>query len=209
MLEMLVKIIKNVLTSIYQPFGFSIILSIFFMFFFEMVKEKGMKVAIKYWCMRFQNSVVFRKTFFLVFYITMILFRTLFNRNMWMNPLSNVMGVFGLYNQKGEFTTEAIENFILFIPFSILIFWTYHKKLLGEKVKLWKTLWVATKMSLGFSITIEFAQLLLRLGTFQLSDLLYNTIGGMLGGVLYYAYVTTRESFQKRPKLKNEIGEKE
>ena len=31
-----------------------------------------------------------------------------------------------------------------------------------------------------FSVSIEMLQLLLRLGTFQLSDIFYNTVGGVL-----------------------------
>ena len=38
------------------------------------------------------NSLYFRKLFCLIFFIVMFLFRTLLNRNMWMNPLSDVMG---------------------------------------------------------------------------------------------------------------------
>ena len=37
------------------------------------------------------------------------------------------------------------------------------------------------------SLSIEFLQLFLRLGTFQLSDLCYNTLGGGIGGILYFA----------------------
>lgn len=37
-----------------------------------------------------------------------------------------------------------------------------------------------------FSFIIEFAQLLFHLGTFQISDLTYNTLGGAVGGVIYY-----------------------
>ena len=33
---------------------------------------------------------------------------------------------------------------------------------------------------------IEFTQLLFHLGTFQISDLTYNTLGGAVGGVIYY-----------------------
>ena len=36
-----------------------------------------------------------------------------------------------------------------------------------------------------FSVSIEMPQLLLRLGTFQLSDIFYNTVGGVIGGVCY------------------------
>ena len=37
-----------------------------------------------------------------------------------------------------------------------------------------------------FSFMIEFTQLLFHLGTFQISDLTYNTLGGAVGGVIYY-----------------------
>ena len=42
------------------------------------------------------------------------------------------------------------------------------------------------KIAFIFSISIEMLQLLLRLGTFQLSDIFYNTVGGVLGGLIYY-----------------------
>lgn len=41
------------------------------------------------------------------------------------------------------------------------------------------------KIAFIFSVSIEMLQLLLRLGTFQLSDIFYNTVGGVLGGVCY------------------------
>ena len=41
---------------------------------------------------------------------------------------------------------------------------------------------------------IEMLQLLLRLGTFQLSDIFYNTVGGVLGGLIYYGIVTVHSS---------------
>ena len=36
-------------------------------------------------------------------------------------------------------------------------------------------------------------QLLLRLGTFQLSDIFYNTVGGMIGGLMYCAVMKVRK----------------
>lgn len=44
-----------------------------------------------------------------------------------------------------------------------------------------------------FSISIEMLQLLLRLGTFQLSDIFYNTVGGMIGGLMYCAVMKARK----------------
>ena len=48
-----------------------------------------------------------------------------------------------------------------------------------------KILWQSGKITFIFSISIEILQLLLRLGTFQLSDIFYNTVGGMIGGLIY------------------------
>ena len=44
-----------------------------------------------------------------------------------------------------------------------------------------------------FSIVIEVLQLLLRLGTFQLSDIFYNTVGGVVGGVCYWGVMRVRK----------------
>ena len=41
--------------------------------------------------------------------------------------------------------------------------------------------------------TVEMLQLLLRLGTFQLSDIFYNTVGGVLGGLMYCAVMKVRK----------------
>ena len=49
-----------------------------------------------------------------------------------------------------------------------------------------KILWYSGKIAFIFSISIEVLQLFLRIGTFQLSDLFYNTVGGMIGGLMYY-----------------------
>lgn len=45
----------------------------------------------------------------------------------------------------------------------------------------------------SFSVSIEMLQLLLRLGTFQLSDIFYNTVGGVVGGLIYYAAMKARK----------------
>lgn len=186
MIDIIKRIIENVLTALYQPFGFSVIMAVLAMFFYMVVKEHGLKVVVQRWINEFKTSSRFRKVFILVFYIAMILFRTLLNRDMWKNPVSNVIGVWGLYNENGELTTEAIENLALFIPFTVLLLWSFHEKFLGEGAKLFRTIWKSIKIVFLFSLTIEFLQLFLRLGTFQLSDLFYNTLGGIVGGLIYW-----------------------
>ena len=42
-------------------------------------------------------------------------------------------------------------------------------------------------------LIIEMLQLLLRLGTFQLSDIFYNTVGGVLGGLMCCVVMKARK----------------
>lgn len=56
-----------------------------------------------------------------------------------------------------------------------------------------KILWQSGKIAFIFSVSIEMLQLLLRLGTFQLSDIFYNTVGGMIGGLMYCAVMKVRK----------------
>ena len=145
------------------------------------------------WYQNFKESVFFRKLFLLAFVTSMILFRTLLNRNLWMNPLSDVMGGWGIWetvNEERQLTTECIENVIMMVPFTGMVIWTFQEKVVSS----WKkTLWQSGKIAFIFSVSIEMLQLLFRLGTFQLSDIFYNTVGGMLGGVCYCGTMKVRK----------------
>ena len=105
-----------------------------------------------------------------------------------MNPLSDVMGGWSIWttvNEERQLTTECIENIIMMIPFSTMVMWTFNVK---EKI-----IWKSIKIAFLFSISIEFLQLFLRLGTFQLSDIFYNTLGGFIGGMVYYAVMKVKK----------------
>lgn len=200
MADIVSSIIKNVLMALYQPFGFALLLSILAMYFYLFATEKessgeGFKKSIIIWTARFRVSSKFRRLFFLCFYVSMILIRTLLNRDLWLNPLSNVMGGWWIYETNpstGEvkLTTECIENLMLFIPFSALLMWFMEQK---EEIKC--ILWTSTKIVFLFSVSIEFLQLFLRLGTFQIADLFYNTLGGFLGGLIYWIFYKLNKKF--------------
>lgn len=187
-MQIVKSVITNVLTALYTPFWFSLLLSVLFMFVYK--QYPNVKAAWKQWLRWFTTEPEFRRMFVLVFYVTMILFRTLLNRNMWQNPVSNVIGVFGLYKESnGErvLTTEVLENLALFVPFAFLLLWVYGNRLLRNstlKETVLKSAWI----SFVFSFAIEMLQLFLRLGTWQLSDLFYNTLGGAVGGLLYWLW---------------------
>ena len=70
---------------------------------------KGWKNATVTWFQKFKEDVFFRKTFFLASVTFMILFRTLLNRNLRMNPLSDVMGGWDIWetvNGERQLTTD-------------------------------------------------------------------------------------------------------
>ena len=197
-LEILSKILINILSAFYESFGFSILLSFLAMFFYLYARVpvdagKGWKGAIVTWYKEFKESVFFRKLFLLAFVTSLILFRTLLNRNLWMNPLSKVMGGWGIWetvNGEQKLTTECIENVIMMVPFSAVVMWTFQKRA-GNG---WKNIvWQSGRIAFIFSIVIEVLQLLLRLGTFQLSDIFYNTVGGVVGGVCYWGVMRVRK----------------
>ena len=197
-LEVLAKILRNILTALYEPFGFSLLLSFLAMFFYLYAYEpihagKGWKSAMVTWYQKFKESGFFRKLFFLAFVTSLVLFRTLLNRSQWMNPLADIMGGWGIWetvNGEQKLTTECIENVIMMVPFSAVVLWTFGEKI-GNGGK--KILWQSGKIAFVFSTSIEMLQLLLRLGTFQLSDIFYTTVGGVVGGLVYYGIVKARK----------------
>lgn len=79
-----------------------------------------------------------------------------------------------------------LENLVLFIPFAVLRFRCFRKRLFGEKVKLLKVTWQSVKTVFLLSSAIEILQLLLRLGIFRLSDLFFNTMGEVIDGLIYW-----------------------
>ncbi|MCD8371492.1 MAG: VanZ family protein [Clostridiales bacterium] len=196
--KIIAQIVTDILTTLYQSFWFSLVLSILFMFFWlycketphdkvipEIMaekKERGYKQSLRDWEMNFRSSSEFRRTFFLALYTTMILFRTLLNRTLWLNPLSDVMGGWWLWKKgtdgKVSLTTEPIENFMLFIPFSMLMLWTVYgderlkDRMLKRDTKTGSILWQSMKVTFLFSVSIEFLQLFLKLGTWQFADIL-------------------------------------
>ena len=188
-MRMIKTILYNILSALGQAFGFSLLLAVFFMFFYLQYKQEGFKSVLLKWVNEFKNKMEFRKVFLLSFYVALVLFRTLFNRFAWTNPLQNVIGTFGFYNANGEFTTETVENVVLFIPLMFLWMWIIENRntFLG-------IVSFSLKNSIKCSVLIEILQLLLRVGQFQISDLFYNTLGGVIGGCCYWGLIRIKNN---------------
>lgn len=168
-MEIIEKIVTSILTTLYTYFGFSLLLGFSFIFVYEYIEENGYKSILK-----LLKQEKYIKFFLFSTFTTMVLFRTLLNRDIWSNPLSDVFGGWTIEKSDGAINTEPIENIILFIPFSFLLGYVFHKD--------FKT---CVLYSVFLTFFIEFSQLFFRLGTFQISDLVYNTIGGIIGACIY------------------------
>ena len=108
------------------------------------------------WYQKFKESVFFRRLFFLAFVASLILFRTLLNRQLWMNPLSDVMGGWGIWetvNAEQKLTTECIENVIMMVPFSAVVAWTFQEKV-GRSWK--RILWYSGKIAYAILRMIKY-----------------------------------------------------
>lgn len=181
------NIITNILMAFYQPFWFSLLACILFMFLVLYAREHGWKQSFGIWWNAFKKEKTFRKQFFFAWVVIMILFRTLLNRNIWTNPLVDVIGPWRVYSANGVLNTDIIENTIMMIPFSFCLFWCYDETFL-KKHHLFYVSFQGLKYAFCFSLTIETLQLVLFLGTFQISDLFFNTLGGLIGGFVYFIY---------------------
>lgn len=91
---------------------------------------------------------------------------------------------------------QAIENILFFIPFSFFLLLGFYK-LKERKLKLFKEIGV---ISFKSSLFIELLQLIFILGTFQLSDIVYNTLGGVIGVILAMSYSYIQSLILRRQK---------
>ncbi len=181
------KAIKDILSSLYQFLGASFVIAVLFMFAVNYAKISSVKQIVREWIDCFKNDKRFRKIFVFAFFTAMLLFRTVMCRSITENPLKNVIGVWGIHDKDGNISPDGILNAVLFIPFTYLLFDAFGRKIFKRrKVTALEYTGGAIAISFCFSLSIELCQLFFKLGEFQLSDLFYNTLGGFIGGLMYF-----------------------
>ena len=118
-----------------------------------------------------------------LFYLSFMLISAVLYR-MHVDPLRNVLS--HLWFRKGSvmWNNEIIENILFFIPCSFLFLAAF------RPARPWTA---ALAVSAATTCTLEVSQLVLRVGDFQLSDMLYNIVGGMIGCGLRQAAVMAQK----------------
>ncbi len=195
MMNVIFSILKNVCALLYKQGGTALLIAVLFMFAWMYAYEKGwngydaVRRSVSAWIAYFRKSCKFRRVFLLTIYTSMMLLRTVLMREFYAHPLAKFMEGWGLYDEYGGMTAESIENIMLFIPFSFILMWVRSADVRGERVRKHRGIkeeaLYAVGASAAFSFGIECVQLLIRCGTFQVSDLCYNILGGCVGAVCY------------------------
>lgn len=119
----------------------------------------------------------------LIFYFVEVIEKTIVFRNRIEDPFINIVGNFYLFRW-GAPQPETVENIIMFLPIMPLIFLSFVR--LKKKCLIKHNIRVCFILPLLVSLLIEVLQAITYRGTFQLSDIFFNTIGGIIGGVIYF-----------------------
>ena len=186
------NICVNIISTLYQYLFVSIVMAALFMLLYMEYKKIGLKAVFYNWINEFKKSKEYRRIYALAVYTCLILFRTIFCRQIWGNPIGDVLGNWSLHFSDGTLSTELIENIFLFIPFSMLVLWALEDKILKGRKDFLQICYGTIKISFLFSLGIELCQIVLRVGTFQISDLVTNTGGGLIGGIIYWIHYKLR-----------------
>lgn len=132
-----------------------------------------MKLKLKNNCKNIINIIC------LVCYVVLLLYTTLIGREH-TNPLHAVFeGWLPFRRYDGTWNLDTIYNIFLLTPITFLI-----SKVFIIKTK--KDIFLKiVGLAFVISLFIEINQLLFQVGTFQISDLIYNTLSGLIGNILF------------------------
>lgn len=176
-----------------EPFIAAVLLTLFWAAILLVIK-KSRKGSVKL----SPDSILL--TFVSCFYFCELFYITLFSRmETTTQDLSNVFGEWTIFDGETSIymNMRPVLNIVLFIPLCIILFLiaksAFHKIYADKKLVIFSLI-----LSFSLSLLIELTQLMFNIGTFQLSDLTYNTLGGVIGALIY---IVIRKAVRKKEKL--------
>lgn len=131
----------------------------------------------------------------LLLYISVIFNAAVFTRlsQPEQDPFAKVWGGWGITDQTYYYELSSIFNVIIFLPLCTLLF-LFFKTALQKNPDIKKLTAIGAGTGFLISCMIEGLQIILRAGTFQVSDLFYNTLGAVLGIFVFIALKKAAES---------------
>lgn len=95
------------------------------------------------------------------------------------------LGVFATF-------TNLFGNIVIFLPFGFFL----------PMASRYRSFWGTAINSLALSLVVETFQLLTKVGCFDVDDLLLNTLGGILGDIIFVICNTIRRRYNAKGKRK-------
>lgn len=143
----------------------------------------------------------------LLLYISVIFNAAVFTRlsQPEQDPFAKVWGGWGITDQTYYYELSSIFNVIIFLPLCTLLF-LFLKTVLQKNPDIKKLTAIGAGIGFLISCMIEGLQIILRAGTFQVSDLFYNTLGS--GARHICVYRTQKGSRIPRVQTRGQKNEK-
>ncbi|MCD7809512.1 MAG: VanZ family protein [Erysipelotrichaceae bacterium] len=178
MFTLISQILKDFFAMFYQYGTITIICALLIMIVWKEIENTSIKTVWQNLIQQFKEKK-WQRRFILVIYIVLILQCTIFNRDFNTNPLENVLGNWWIIKD-GVINYELFENILIYVPlYPLLAMNGLLKKI--TKPKKYKGIFIP----LCLSLSIELVQLFFRLDAFQLSTIVFNTLGGFIGALIY------------------------
>lgn len=189
---MMIDLIKTLYYSL--PSGLCIAVCITFLS--VLIKEKKIKSSAKFFYSNLKQSREFRFQIYYFTYLYIMLYRAVFGRESVYEPLSKVLEGWKMYirGYTGLNYEDAFGNILVFIPYSFLMLFAFGVKFKSKADMIMKS----TLFTFLLSLFIEVNQLVFRKGTFQISDLVLNTIGGLIGALIYILINIIKDKINSR-----------
>lgn len=89
------------------------------------------------------------------------------------------LGIFAVF-------TNLVGNILIFLPFG------FFTSLASSIRRIWRSIY----LSMGLSLCVETFQFITKVGSFDVDDVVLNTIGGLLGGIVFFVFNNIRRRYQ-------------
>lgn len=122
-------------------------------------------------------------------YIAVMLVITFLSRESGSRSGAMDLQLFSTWGINARNNAFVIENILLFIPYGFLYRWNFR-----QTGNVWRCLLLGAITSFG----IELMQLVTGRGYFQIDDILTNTLGALLGGILFWAAQLIGKAAERR-----------
>lgn len=144
------------------------------------LKGKSAKFALK------ENSAVLFSALFTLFYFALIFNSTVFNRLSLprYDPFSSILSGWVIEDQIFYYDFSPLLNVLMFLPLCTVLF-IFIKWALRKTITFKALVFVSSITGFISSCLIELLQIILKVGTIQIADIFYNTLGGVLSVVIF------------------------